>query len=149
MDVDIRNTAGYTLLETLAAMGILLILAATAIGSLRAGRGDLELRTAQASVLRALEDARVSAIAGIDDADFHGVRISGEHAIERFERESGTDTALGEERLPLSVTVGNVGSEVAFSRLSGQTDPPASIVLTHGSAGSAEVHISHDGLISY
>lgn len=117
---------GFTLIEVIVAVGIMVILLGLTIAGYRSFSRNINLETVGSQIVIVLDDARSRTLASLNDRGY-GVRF-----------QSNTYTLLADpnEVHPLpsgvefaSVTLAGGGTDVMFNRLTGTTSQPGSVVL--------------------
>lgn len=136
---------GFSITEITVVIGIVAVLAAFGVSSFRNAKHSSALRDGEAIVLHALERARSRAQSGVLNTK-HGVVINEKEVIS-FEGDSylgGGNT----HTLPFVVSTDQVGTEIVFSRISGEPNTGAVITLTNILGETGEIEITGNGSIN-
>ena len=142
--------AGFTVVETLVALGIGLALVAVSLAAFGSFRDYFALRTAALDVHTALIDARTASLSARNDT-VHGVHVESGQVV-RFEGSTYSAGAATNRAYPFSygVTAAFSGgsSNIVFTRLSGRAQTSGTITLTEPRSGrTATVTVYDSGLI--
>ena len=142
-------TKGFTLLELLIVISIMIIVGGVVMGSLADARERMALRGASAEVAGALLKARTSALMGRGTSN-HGVYFEDATHLRIFQGSSFPGVGetvdlsiLGPVTLPASVA----GTSIIFSRLTGETPSNYSMDLAHPSGRTTNISVNHEGVI--
>ena len=133
MHTNIYHNKGFTLVEIIVAMGIVLLLAALALVSFRASRDARDLSTSTQDILSIIRLAQSKTLAGEDDADW-GVHLT-QTQFTLFRGPAFAGSTLTETHdLPsslelVSITLAGGGSDIIFTRVTGATNQNGSFIL--------------------
>ncbi|MFC1595172.1 type II secretion system protein [Patescibacteria group bacterium] len=141
------GSRGFSLLESIAVIGIIALIATIIMTTSRDSRNKAMLRDAHANAIQTIEKARSRAITGYGTDD-HGVYIE-LNKITLFE--GATFPGSGKEtKIPPFIdmtTDSNPVTEIVFTRLVGTASDMTTITLTHSSGISSEIKITINGTI--
>ncbi len=127
------NMRGFTFIEIMVVVAVVLVLSAIAVWSLGAMNERLLLRAAMSDVAFALEAAKARAVAGTG-GEPHGVNFEADHFTEfsgnsfNVDDEGNVVHAL-DDRVGLSTDILQSEESVIFSRLSGAIDEAVTITV--------------------
>ncbi len=141
----ISKQKGFSLVETLIVVGLLSIIAVSALGAVRGVRARAALNDGQTLIVRALEEARNRAVTGAGTSD-HGVHIE-PGKIETFEGSVYVPGSGVESYLPAGVVTDQASAIVIFKRLVGQSSANVTIMLSNISGATSTVAVTTDGAI--
>lgn len=147
--------AGFTFVEIMVVVAVLLLLAAVTVLSLGAFSDRLLLRSAASDVAFALEAAKARSVAGAG-GEAHGVHFADDSFVE-FSGESYDDEDSGnvahelDDRLSLSTDILNGEESVIFSRITGAVGETVTIeiALAADPTKAKTVVVGPGGDISY
>ncbi len=128
------KTSGFTLIEILVSVAVMVIIVLVVVGGLRSFRQSADLNRAADGVMASLRDGRLRTIES-KDASIWGVHVESSR-VTLFKgvtfSEGAADNAIF--NLPSAVTLSwslqGGGSDVKFNRIRGDTDQYGTLTLT-------------------
>lgn len=148
------RSSGFSLLEILIAVFIIIMLATAAVFSFGSLRNSTSVSTTAGQIVSALQLARSQTVSGVNDTNF-GVHFETNQYV-LFEGTTYDSNAASNEVYPLSdsveintITLSGGGSEVVFDRIEGTTGNDGSIEIrsTADTTQTATVTVLPSGLI--
>ena len=128
------NRRAFTLIETLVAIAIMVMLAVVVVFSLAHKKGESSLDADVLKVKTVLAEARSDTLSG-KEASAYGVHF-GTDTVTLFKGTTYSSTSPDNELFQLnddieisSISLAGGGSDLVFRRLTGATDTPGSITL--------------------
>lgn len=149
-----KNSAGFTLLEILIAVFILIMLATAAVFSFGSLRNNADVSTTTQQIINALQLARSQTVSSVNDTNY-GIHFDSDQYV-IFEGSTYDSAATTNEAYDLGtnveiydITLAGGGNEVVFDRIEGTTgnDGELSIRSTVDTTNSSTVTILPSGLI--
>lgn len=131
--------SGFTLLEIVLSVGILIFIGTFSFVSFRNSRSSEDLLTAGHNVLTVIRDAQSKTLAGQDNASW-GVHVQTGQAVLFRGISYASATSTAPYALPPSITIDHIsflggGSDIVFKRLLGATDQSGTFdLLIRGSS---------------
>jgi len=126
--LKIKNISGFTLIEFLIVLGILLMLISIAVSSLSKAGGSEALDTTTMSLVSILNGAKSSAVSSKDASDY-GIRILNNKIIS-FKNSYGIENSeyVVSDLVILSTSTG-LGADIIFNNVSGSTNASGTITV--------------------
>lgn len=146
--------SGFTFVEIMVVVAVLLALSVIAVVSLGALNDRLLLRSASSDIAFALESAKARSVAGTDGVA-HGIYFSDDRFIEfsgdYVENDDDNVTHELDDRVTLSTDILNGEESVTFSRITGMVGESVTITVALKSdpAKTKSVVVGPGGDISY
>ncbi|MEN9341900.1 MAG: hypothetical protein RIQ54_156 [Candidatus Parcubacteria bacterium] len=151
---------GFTVVELMVIIGLIVIIAAFSFSQLAGRRASLDASTTAQKIVTALKDAQTKAITNERESDW-GVRFvnngSGNSFFAVYAQSYETSTVVMRYGLPVTVSyetstvASNSFRDIVFYRLSGNPSASTTITINSIISGieSSTVRVASSGLISY
>jgi Tfp pilus assembly protein FimT len=133
--------AGFTIFETLIAMGVMLVMTTIALPRLVNATEEYRLTSVAREVSGQLANARIRAITG--NADYR-ISVTGDDTYELQESVAGTWTTRESYEMPPGFLIGANGAAIAFHRR-GNATPVATLSVTNRNGTVAQVVTATSG----
>lgn len=136
---------GFTLLEALIVIGLIVILTAIGVFSFQAFRANADLNAAQDVVLASLRTARSRTLAS-ENLSVHGAHFDAQQVVLFLGGTYDPNAGGNEPRtIPASITIENINvsswPDVTFARITGQSSGMGKLRLQHASGRSRDIAV--------
>jgi len=130
-DRDMRQTAGFTLIEILIVVGLVAVMAAVTVPTVAGAMDRYYINSAGQQVASTIRTARFQAVARNQNLEVRFDVAPGQYRV----FEDGGVTAVGEvQRLPTRVSFGDGSAAVVDLQPDGRVPTVATITVTNGNA---------------
>jgi prepilin-type N-terminal cleavage/methylation domain-containing protein len=143
-----KSEEGFTLVELLLAIGIAgILLSLTTIGLLNAQR-TTSLVTAEESLIADIKSQQIKAMNGIQGSGNFGIHFASTNTYTLFQGSTfGGASSTSPVSLDDNITLS--GSDVIFSKVSGEITTPATITVTNTANGTSKtIQMNKYGVIT-
>ena len=134
---------GFSVIEVVTIIGIFAITAGYGFSTFREASHERELESAQATLVRSVEEARNKASNGMGGEDY-GVLIN-KNSIAVFQGDSWQGTGT-EYLFSPNISSDKNGKEIIFERINGRTSEQVSVILSHKNGEKKIININKNGI---